>query len=184
MHRQGKQAMETNPYAAPGAVVEDAPAGVDLVARKATRWQRWWAAFIDSVIVGICAWPLSAWWATHYGYNHAASARVFQHFPFTGPTAMLISCVLVLAVISINISLLNGNGQTIGKRAVGTKIVRTDGSPVELWRVIALRWLPLFITRWIPFVGSLAGLADALVIFGSEKRCIHDYIADTIVVVD
>jgi uncharacterized RDD family membrane protein YckC len=97
---------------------------------------------------------------------------------------MLISCVLVLAVISINISLLNGNGQTIGKRAVGTKIVRTDGSPVELWRVIALRWLPLFITRWIPFVGSLAGLADALVIFGSEKRCIHDYIADTIVVVD
>jgi uncharacterized RDD family membrane protein YckC len=92
--------------------------------------------------------------------------------------------VLTLVVIVINVSLLSRNGQTIGKRAVGTKIVRTDGSKVELSRLIALRWLPVFALRFIPFLGGLAGLADALVIFGSDRRCIHDYIADTIVIVD
>ncbi|GGA34205.1 RDD family protein [Dyella nitratireducens] len=178
--------METNPYAAPGAVVEDAPAWAegDIEARKATRWQRWWGNFIDGFIVGICSWPISAWWATHHGMNHAASARMMANFPFTGPSFVMISFVLVLVVISINIALLNGNGQTIGKRAVGTKIVRTDGSEVELWRVIVLRYLPLFFARLIPFIGGLAYLADALVIFGNEKRCIHDYIADTIVIVN
>lgn len=178
--------METNPYAAPGAVVEDAPtwgAG-ELEGRKATRWQRWWGAFVDSLIVGIGAWPLSMWWATHYGINHAASERLLANLPFTGSTAMVVCSALLLVVIAINLSLLSRNGQTIGKRAVGTKIVRTDGSPVELWRVVVMRWLPLFAVRWIPLVGGLAGLADALVIFGSNKRCIHDYIADTIVIVD
>jgi uncharacterized RDD family membrane protein YckC len=178
--------METNPYAAPGAVVEDAPAAGAgaLESRKASRWLRWWGAFIDSLIVGMCSWPLSAWWAVHYGWNHAAMTHVFERFPFTGPTAVGVSMVLTLVVIVINVSLLSRNGQTIGKRAVGTKIVRTDGSKVELSRLIALRWLPVFALRFIPFLGGLAGLADALVIFGSDRRCIHDYIADTIVIVD
>ncbi len=176
--------METNPYAAPGAVVEDAPAGTDLQSRKATRWKRFWGAVIDGFIVGFCAWPLSMWWATHYGVNHAANAQVMQHFAFTGPGAMVVGSILLLVVIACNLMLLSKNGQTIGKRAVGTKLVRTDGSPVEVWRVVLLRWLPLFIVQMIPFVGSIGGLADALVIFGSDKRCIHDYIADTIVITD
>jgi uncharacterized RDD family membrane protein YckC len=176
--------METNPYAAPGAVVEDAPVNTDLESRKATRWQRFWGAFIDSFIVGMFAWPLSMWWASHYGINHSASAQLLEKMPFTGPTAMGVSAVLLLVIVAINLSLLSKNGQTIGKRTVGTKLVRTDGSTVEVWRVVVLRWLPLFVVRWIPFVGSLAGIVDALVIFGSDKRCIHDYIADTIVITD
>ena len=178
--------METNPYAAPGAVVEDAPrwgAG-ELEARKASRWQRWWGAFIDSLVVAFCSWPLSAWWSTHLGWNHAVNARLFRSFPFTGSAAIAVSVVLTLVVIVINVNLLSRNGQTIGKRAVGTRIVRTDGSVVDLRRLIVLRWLPVFALRWIPLLGGLAGLADALVIFGNEKRCIHDYIADTIVIND
>ena len=97
---------------------------------------------------------------------------------------MVVGSILLLVVIACNLMLLSKNGQTIGKRAVGTKLVRTDGSPVEVWRVVLLRWLPLFIVQMIPFVGSIGGLADALVIFGSDKRCIHDYIADTIVIAD
>jgi uncharacterized RDD family membrane protein YckC len=34
----------------------------------------------------------------------------------------------------------------------------------------------------IPKVGRFFGLIDALAIFTPERRCIHDYIADTIVV--
>jgi hypothetical protein len=34
----------------------------------------------------------------------------------------------------------------------------------------------------IPFVGKAVNLIDPLLIFGKEKRCLHDLIADTIVV--
>ena len=34
----------------------------------------------------------------------------------------------------------------------------------------------------IPLVGPFLSLADALSIFGSQTRCIHDYMADTIVI--
>jgi uncharacterized RDD family membrane protein YckC len=34
----------------------------------------------------------------------------------------------------------------------------------------------------IPVVGRLINLVDPLLIFGKERRCLHDLIADTIVV--
>ena len=35
----------------------------------------------------------------------------------------------------------------------------------------------------IPVIGSLVGLIDALLIFRDNRRCLHDNIADTMVVV-
>lgn len=34
----------------------------------------------------------------------------------------------------------------------------------------------------IPYLGPAFGLANVLWIFGGERRCLHDYIADTLVV--
>ena len=34
----------------------------------------------------------------------------------------------------------------------------------------------------VPFVGGLVSLVDALLIFRDDRRCLHDEIADTIVV--
>jgi uncharacterized RDD family membrane protein YckC len=34
----------------------------------------------------------------------------------------------------------------------------------------------------IPYVGWLVSLVDPLLIFGKDRRCLHDLIADTIVV--
>ena len=179
--------METNPYAAPGAVVDDARAGgeTNLEALKASRWQRLGAAFIDGLIVGLCAFPLTMWWALRQGtLSHFSHRDLFADLPFVQPTFVIVSIVLLLGVIACNLALLNHNSQTIGKRALGIKIVRTDGSPVALSRVVFLRWLPTGIAGRIPFIGRFVALADVLVIFGSERRCIHDYIADTIVIVD
>lgn len=70
-------------------------------------------------------------------------------------------------------------GQSIGKRMTGIKVVRTDGSPIELWRLLLLRNLVMSV------LGNACGLisiADALMIFTQDQRCLHDYLADSIVI--
>ena len=57
-----------------------------------------------------------------------------------------------------------------------------DGRILSLGKIIGLRVLPISLAAHIPIVGGFVGLIDALFIFGSEKRCLHDYIAGTIVV--
>jgi len=68
---------------------------------------------------------------------------------------------------------------TLGKMALDLRIVRADGTEVELWRIVLLRWLP--ITAASAFLAPLA-LIDVLFIFGAARRCVHDYLADTVVV--
>jgi uncharacterized RDD family membrane protein YckC len=60
--------------------------------------------------------------------------------------------------------------------------VRTDGQPASPWQVIGLRYGTGFLATMIPFLGMFFGLADALLIFRRNRRCIHDLIAGTTVV--
>jgi uncharacterized RDD family membrane protein YckC len=74
------------------------------------------------------------------------------------------------------------NGQTIGKRIVGIKVVRTDFSRATLGRIFWLRNVVNAIPGAIPYVGNVYGLVDHLFIFGESRQCVHDKIADTVVV--
>lgn len=69
--------------------------------------------------------------------------------------------------------------QSVGKRMMKLKVVRSDGSPVELWRIILLRNVALQVAAQLC---GFVGIIDALMIFGDEMRCLHDLIADTVVV--
>jgi uncharacterized RDD family membrane protein YckC len=172
--------METNPYAAPSAVVDDAVAfGADeLEARKATRWQRLAGALIDSALVLICLMPFFM-----EGYNgymaraHGSFATTANHSMYMG-----MSICLFAILIAINCVFLNRNGQSIGKRVVGTKIVHKNGSRIRLSNIILARVAPVMVFGFIPLVGRLINVVDALMIFGRERRCLHDLIADTIVI--
>ena len=73
-------------------------------------------------------------------------------------------------------------GQTVGKRMMGIRVVRTDGSRVGFGRFIFLRWLPLFVVGFVPVIGFVSGLLDPLLIFRDTRQCLHDNIADTKVV--
>ena len=92
--------------------------------------------------------------------------------------------VLFCVIVVIDCVMLHKYGQTMGKRIVGIKIMRTDGERISLRRVIGLRTLPISILSRIPFVGWLIALADSLMIFGAERRCLHDVFADSIVIND
>jgi uncharacterized RDD family membrane protein YckC len=91
----------------------------------------------------------------------------------------------ILGVFGLNLYWLRQSGQSIGKRVLRTRIVMLDGSPAPLWRIVFLRMLPLGVAAaglsLVP-PGNLAILIDGAVIFGNERRCIHDYLAGTKVV--
>ena len=133
---------------------------------------------MDGLAILICLAPVS--FEAYAGYMARARGQAAPVFTASG--AMVVCTLLALGLIVYNMVLLHRNGQTIGKKILGIKIVRSDGSPVALSRIIFLRWLPIAIAGRIPLIGPLIGLANPLVIFGNEKRCIHDYIADTIVI--
>jgi uncharacterized RDD family membrane protein YckC len=73
-------------------------------------------------------------------------------------------------------------GQTIGKMLVGIQIVQMDGAPVDFKSGVLLRvWAP-FALSLLPYVGGAVQVVDALMIYGEERRCLHDRLAGTRVV--
>jgi uncharacterized RDD family membrane protein YckC len=80
--------------------------------------------------------------------------------------------------------LLTTRGQTVGKRLVGIRIVRyRDGSPAGFVHGVLLRSWVINLIGVIPTVGTYFPFLDLGFIFGPERRCLHDLIADTKVVV-
>lgn len=169
--------MENNPYAAPAAEIDDVRAwdAYDLENRKAGRGKRLGAALLDGLISLI--WLAPVVWA---GYMAMDVRRGLKP---AGPMValMLLGLALMVTIVVVNCLMLHRSGQTIGKRALDMAVVRTDGSRIGLARYIFLRVVPLTVLSMIPFL-KLVNLVDPLLIFGKERRCLHDLIADTIVV--
>ena len=78
---------------------------------------------------------------------------------------------------------LSQSGQTWGKKALKMKIVDLDGRQPSFATLIAKRYLPVQAISAVPVVGGLFGLVNVLFIFREDRRCIHDLIAGTQVVV-
>lgn len=95
----------------------------------------------------------------------------------------LLVAIAILAWLVYNLKLMHEFGQTFGKRVLGIKVVRTDGSRLSLVRWITHRILVIGIVSAIPYVGWIVSVADALAIFRESRQCLHDQIADTMVIV-
>lgn len=107
---------------------------------------------------------------TYVNSNHHATL-VFSIVAFVG----------WLVVLVVNAILLGMRKQSVGKLIVGIEIVRSDGSPAGFWRLVGLRGF-LGLVPWVVF-WPLAMLGDAPFIFRRDRRCIHDLVAGTVVVV-
>jgi uncharacterized RDD family membrane protein YckC len=95
---------------------------------------------------------------------------------------LVFALVIGLGIGCVQWYLIATSGQTVGKRALGIRIVKIDGSPVDFVSGVVMRsWVMNAICN-IPYVGPLIGLVDVLMIFGEERRCLHDRIAGTKVV--
>jgi uncharacterized RDD family membrane protein YckC len=99
---------------------------------------------------------------------------------FSGP-GFMISIVASIAWCVVTLWLVAANGQSIGKRMVGIKVVRTDGSKASLARIVLLRNVVNGLPLLLPY-GWLYQLIDPLLIYQPSRQCAHDRLADTIVV--
>jgi uncharacterized RDD family membrane protein YckC len=105
--------------------------------------------------------------------------------PTLGGATIAIVAVLglyVLAVAIYQIIMLSTRGQTVGKKAMKIRIVKLDGSQPGFVHAFLLRAIVNALPSMIPIVGGIYGLVDVLFIFRADRRCIHDLIASTRVV--
>lgn len=84
-----------------------------------------------------------------------------------------------VGVLVLQSYLLYTNGWTLGKRLLGIRIVHVEGGEASFFSLIVLRTL---LPMLMGFCCGLLQLIDVLMIFGDERRCLHDLIAGTIVV--
>ena len=163
-------AANPNPYAAPTArVIDPLQTGTQELADRGTRLL---AAIVDGLIYGVLIGVFAVLGAMFAGSNSSVAV----------PIMVVVMGFGVIALLIINCVLLHRNGQTIAKRLFKIKIVRTDGSPCSLLRVIFARWLPIAVLSVIPLIGYVVSLLNPLLIFRDDYRCLHDLIADTVVV--
>lgn len=160
-----------NRFAPPGTHVQDVESldGPQL----ATRGQRLAGGIIDGLFgLALSLAVMLPMYGTAY-FRMAAASKL-----------SVINGMLVYQAIFYIVEgwFLYQRSQSLGKIAMGLRIVRTDGSPASFGRAFGLRLFLFGLLGWIPFVGPFIGFIDALFIFGGARRCLHDYVADTIVV--
>jgi uncharacterized RDD family membrane protein YckC len=176
LYDPARPAAAVDPYRAPMAAVTDvrpfAPA-----TELARRFTRLAAQILDGLIYGgavlVGMVPLIFFGAGATPPNEDTFMGVF------------LGLMLLVggAIFVVNLYFLHRDGQTLGKKALKIRIVRTNDERSSLGRIFALRMLVPGVIGAVPIVGSFFPIVDSLFIFGEQRRCIHDYLADTKVVV-
>lgn len=141
---------------------------VDPSVGLASRWARLGAAIIDSLLVGlvvvILTFPFADWGNVSAGYTVGQGI------------AYLIAVVLELAYTA----LLHANrGQTVGKMALGIRVVRQeDGGAISMGQAVLRAVIYPVLSGVCCF-----GFVDAIwLLFDDRKQCLHDKAVKTLVV--
>jgi uncharacterized RDD family membrane protein YckC len=159
-----------NPYAPPRAVVRDIPDAIGAT-DPADRGTRLVAAILDSLIFGVAIFIPAVFAGIGAGATGGSE-------DIMTPIAGLLMLIGIVMWSWITIVYVKRNGQSIAKKIMGIKVVRTDGSAASLGRMF---WLRNFVNGLLGII-PLYGLIEILFIFGESRQCLHDKIADTIVV--
>lgn len=165
----------TNPYAPPQAVVQDI---LDPAARRlpAGRGARLGAAIIDSIIFMLMV------------YLPGGLGVLVGAFQGEGRSTLPMAAGIGLAVVGLvawsYLTYINvkRSGQSLAKKVFNIRVVRSNGDPVSVSRIFWLRNVVNTLLSAIPFLGVIYGVADLLFIFSDSRQCLHDRLADTIVI--
>ena len=164
-----------NPYAPPVAGSEQPMYGMDMEMQVlASRGTRLGAKIVDGLLSLAAALPGIIIGAIAMGAMGEDE----------GIMVMLgIGGLGALALGIYQIYLISTTGQTLAKKWMGIRIVKLDGELPGFVHGWLLRNFVMGLISNIPFVGPIVSLVNPLMIFGDERRCLHDHIAGTKVIV-
>lgn len=149
----------------------------------ASRWTRLGAVILDSIIGMLFVLP----GILLVGFKNFSDGSRGTPTPEMTPTLIAGYCLLmvgVVALIVIQSWMISVRGQSMGKRIANIRIVKHDTNDLPGFvHGVLLRYFIIIIIGVIPLIGPLFRLVDACFIFGAKKRCLHDLIAGTKVVV-
>jgi uncharacterized RDD family membrane protein YckC len=153
-------------------------AGMPALAGRGTRLG---AVTLDGILSGVVT--VGAMFVT--GHNYFTEITTLED-----PTAMsAVFSVVVgsfwpgwIIMMALQGWFLHAYGGTVGKKLLGIRIVRSDGSRAGFARLFFVRAGIITLISMVPGIGGLVVLVDAVLIFRDSRQCLHDNIADTIVV--
>jgi uncharacterized RDD family membrane protein YckC len=166
----------TNPYAPPKAAVRDISTS-DASLVYADRGTRLGAAILDGIIFAVMVYlPL----VVPMMFVSAAPGTNLETdgLPPIVLASFAFGMVGFIAWTWLTVMYVLRNGQSIAKKWLKIKVVRSDGSPASLGRIF---WLRNFVNGLLGII-PMYGLVEVLFIFGEAQQCLHDKMADTIVV--
>lgn len=163
-------------YAQPGYAA--APPGITFCGF----WIRVGAYLIDGIIIGIpVAIVLSIVFATMLsGAVSSGSEDEIARAAAGSIGVFLLVYLLIFVAAWLYEAMMtsSASGGTIGKRALGMRVVRgSDGSRLSFGRATGRFFAKIFLTGLIPF-----GIGYMMAGFTERKRALHDMIADTVVI--
>ena len=169
------------PPGAGGPVPATLPAGLGGGPVLSGWWRRAGAQVIDGLIIGIGALiVLSILGAAGFSVDGDGGAVAF--------VAALLFAVLAITVVALlyaPLLMARTNGKTLGRMAVGIRVIRADGQPMTfgfaMLREVAVKALLVGVVSSFTF--GLASLLDVLwPLWDEENRALHDFIVNTRVI--
>ncbi len=177
-----------NPFAPPRAHVQDqydAPPAEMVLATRVSRLLAYFLDFSPFFIVGIVAALMLP--GVFTGTFDPKSSNMVGF-----GLVMIVFFLVLIGWFVWNIVLTYRYGQSIGKKLLGIRVVRMDGSRVTFARFFFLRWLAMAVIGGVfgaivgafhvKYAANLITVIDCVMIFGTARRCLHDLVADTKVV--
>ncbi len=138
------------------------------------RGRRLVATLIDLLILG----PTALFIMLATGIIESAEAWVMPQ-PIIRLTLLAVGSYILLNGYTLTTA-----GQTLGKRVMGLRIQSThDGALLPWWKLVLRTYAVVAVGALLTInILPLVYLVNVLFIFGKPQRCLHDYLAGSVVV--
>jgi uncharacterized RDD family membrane protein YckC len=142
-----------------------------------------WRMFVQRLVANVI--DLAGLWATFVLIPAAMMSDWLRSMPQVVGSLFQLPFV---AFLSTQVIWLMRHGATIGKRIAGVRVVRRNGAPASVWRIVFLRYT---VTAWVlaeavqtqtPLLAQWLLLLDAAFVLVPGRRCLHDWLAGTDVI--
>jgi uncharacterized RDD family membrane protein YckC len=149
-------------------------------------WSRVGATLIDGIIIGIGALLIMALFGSVFSVGFFASDEAGVAAVIVGLLLSFVA-IAIVALLYAPFMMARTNGRTLGRMAVGNRVVRANGAPMTFgWAMLREVVVKALLFGFVSsFTFGLASLADVLwPLWDDENRALHDFVVDTRTVKD